>query len=218
MTGLLLKDWKLLKNQGKYFLMVILFVAVILFVNSWEYTSFATSYMTFLITMFTLSTFSYDEYDNGMQFLMALPVSRKSYVQEKYIFGTILAVVSWTISNVMRLVFLRMQAPQEFWSEFMGTEPIFLAVVFIFLGYSLPFMLRYGAEKGRTISYGTLFGVFALIMILLKSGALYAVAPIVDNSIVSGTGILNIAVCVFGILFYIGSYFISLKIMRKKEY
>ncbi|MBR5508657.1 MAG: ABC-2 transporter permease [Lachnospiraceae bacterium] len=53
MTGLLLKDWKLLKNQGKYFLTVVLFAAMMLFINSEEYTSFATSYMTFLITMIT---------------------------------------------------------------------------------------------------------------------------------------------------------------------
>ena len=216
MTGLLMKDWKLLKNQGKYFLTVILFAGMMLFINSWEYTSFATSYMTFLITMFALSSFSYDEYDNGMQFLLGLPISRKTYVKEKYLFGTILAVVTWTLSILMQMLFSGFQKPADYVFEFPGIFPVFLAIVFLFLGYSIPFVLKYGSEKGRTISYGTLFGVFALILILSKTDSFDTVAKLAEHVLENGMGVLIL--CIVSIVFFIGSYFVSVNIVEKKEY
>ncbi len=216
MTGLLIKDWKLLKNQGKYFLTVILFAAMMLFINSWEYTSFATSYMTFLITMFTLSSFSYDEYDNGMQFLLGLPISRKTYVREKYLFGIILAVATWTLSILMQVLFFRLQKPADYVFEFPGIFPVFLAIVFLFLGYSVPFMLKYGAEKGRTVSYGTLFGVLVLILFLSKMESFAAIEERATQVLEKRTGVL--VLFIISIVFLIGSYFISLKISEKKEY
>ena len=215
MTGLLIKDWKLLKSQGKFFLTVVLFAVIIIFMNSWEYTSFATSYMTFLITMFTLSTFSYDEAGQGMCFLLSLPVSRKSFVREKYLFGVLLAGTTWILSIAIRFLFLLIQSPTEFWFHFVGTEPIFLAVVFIFLGYSLPLMFQFGAEKGRMVSFAILFGIFALIVIF---GFLHTMTAAAENLANASMGILNVAAVIFSVLFLIGSYFISLKIIEKKEY
>ena len=85
MSGLLIKDWKLLKRQGRYYGMVLILVCAMIFVGSKSYSSFITSYLTFMISMFAISSFSYDELDNGMAFLMALPSGRKHYVQAKYL-------------------------------------------------------------------------------------------------------------------------------------
>lgn len=42
--------------------------------------------MTMFGAMIAVGTLSYDETDNGLAFLMTLPVDRKTYVREKYLF------------------------------------------------------------------------------------------------------------------------------------
>lgn len=85
MKGLLIKDFKLLKGQ-KQFLAAVLVVTIV-FMTTNTSLSFIISYITVMMGMITLTTISYDEYENGMGYLFTLPVSRKGYVREKYLFG-----------------------------------------------------------------------------------------------------------------------------------
>ena len=81
MKGLLIKDLKLLKGQKNFFVVLIV-IAIVLSV-SMSSPSFVIGYMTFIGAVFTLSTISYDEFDNGNAFLFTLPFSRMDYVIEK---------------------------------------------------------------------------------------------------------------------------------------
>ena len=91
MTGLLIKDFRLLKVQKNFFtLIVFILLGMILFS---EDNFFAVSFATFIFSLFSTSTVSYDEFDNGNPFLFSLPVTRKGYVLEKYCFGLILRLV-----------------------------------------------------------------------------------------------------------------------------
>ena len=142
MKGLLIKDWKLLRNQGGYFSTVFLIVILIMSIGSVSTTGFMISYMTFLFSVFVLSTLSYDSHDNGMAFLMSLPVERKTYVKEKYLFAIFLSSGSWIISILLRMMFFIFQPSGENVMEFIYTSPIFLMMALIFLAYSLPIHLK----------------------------------------------------------------------------
>ena len=85
MKGLLIKDLRLMKNMGNS-LAIILLVAVGMSFYISD-MSFIVIYMAIIGTSFTSSTISYDEFDNGNAFLFSLPVSRKDYVLEKYLFA-----------------------------------------------------------------------------------------------------------------------------------
>ena len=61
MKGLLIKDFKLMKNQKNFFFIMIFIAAAMLFAE-FEST-FVVSYFTMIASMFVLSTISYDEYD-----------------------------------------------------------------------------------------------------------------------------------------------------------
>ena len=73
MKGLLIKDFKLMKNQKNFFFIMIFIAAAMLFAE-FEST-FVVSYFTMIASMFVLSTISYDEYDNGYAFLFSMPFS-----------------------------------------------------------------------------------------------------------------------------------------------
>ena len=90
MKGLLIKDFKLLKVQKNSFLLILcIAIGMEIFTNSTS-SSFIIGYLSFVATLFTLSSISYDEFDNGNAFLFSLPITRKSYVIEKYGFGMIM--------------------------------------------------------------------------------------------------------------------------------
>ena len=78
MKGLLIKDLRLMAAQKKFFLSLVL-VTVLLVIMAQD-TSFIICYMSFIGAQFSLSTISYDEFDNGNAFLFSLPITRKGYV------------------------------------------------------------------------------------------------------------------------------------------
>ena len=83
MKGLLIKDLKLMKNNGKNLLLVFLIIGTMMGIMTKELYA-AVGYVTFIFTLFTVSTISYDEYDNGYPFLFTLPITRRQYVNEKF--------------------------------------------------------------------------------------------------------------------------------------
>lgn len=218
MTGLLIKDWKLFKNQGRYFFAILIIAMAILIVGSEEYSAFATSYITFLVAYFTLSTISYDEYDNGMVFLMTLPVSRRIYVSEKYFLSILLTGGAWLFSIGMNLVFFRLGSSSETFHEMLCTEPAFLLVVLVFLSISLPLFLKYGPEKGRVVSFGIL-GVTVLAAFILGRMGIGVTELRVLNLLSAEQPLMSFGICMLlSVLAVMISYMVSLKLMEKKEF
>ncbi|MCF0261227.1 MAG: ABC-2 transporter permease, partial [Erysipelotrichaceae bacterium] len=95
MKGLLVKDCFLLFQRKQSLLMIL---AVCIFVGMAVGGEFVISYMTILGAIFALSTISYDDADNGMMFLMTLPISKKQYVLSKYVFGFLIILACALLS------------------------------------------------------------------------------------------------------------------------
>ena len=102
MKGLLIKDFKLLKGQKNFF-MAIMAISIIMIITS-PGTSFPIGFLGFVGSLFSLRSISYDEFDNGNAFLFSLPITRKDYVLEKYIFGLISGMTSLLLGTVISLV------------------------------------------------------------------------------------------------------------------
>ncbi len=93
MKGLLIKDLLLLKNQQRFFLLFFLMSAGMLLA---DFNSvFVINYVTMIFSLFTLSSISYDEFDNGYAFLFTLPITRNQYAAEKYVFGLVTGSFAW---------------------------------------------------------------------------------------------------------------------------
>lgn len=211
MKGLILKDLMLMKNQRKYFLTVILIAIVISVVmGSEDFGIFGCSYVTFLFAYSVQSTVNYDEFDNGMEFLMTLPISRRTYVQEKYLFGFLITILAWAISGTACLLF----SPAAEFPSLLAALAAILFVVLIFLSFSLSLVLKYGSEKGRSVLFGIMGAVIVFLFLLRKlfPGILQFVKRIADTTPFLGF-------CAAAGLLLIGiPYLISLSIMKKKEF
>lgn len=162
MKALLIKDWKLLMSQKQFFLVTIVIVGAFLFTA--RNPAFVVSYATIMYTVFTISTISYDDYHNGMSFLMTLPVSRTDYVAEKYTFGILMgsgtsAVVMAAAAAVFKVRDTGLSA-----EELLLSVMTAMLVAVFFLAFTIPVQLKFGAEKGRMALMAVSMSFFVLGM------------------------------------------------------
>ncbi len=99
MKGLLLKDFALMKGQRRFFLMLLLIGMIPALAGG--NVGFLTVYLPFGFCFFTISTISYDEIDNSLPFLLILPVSRREYAGEKYVYGIICGVGTLVLCQLL---------------------------------------------------------------------------------------------------------------------
>ncbi|MEE0252338.1 MAG: ABC-2 transporter permease [Acutalibacteraceae bacterium] len=218
MKGLLIKDFKLLKAQQKFFLLV-LFIAIVVEMFSGSSSSFLIGYLSFMAILFTLSSISYDEFDNGNAFLFSLPITRKSYVIEKYGLGLILGSSFWAFGTL--IVILKEVIANKYISiDTIVAAFSILPVIFVILAVTLPFQLKFGGEKGRIAMISTLVIVFMVGIIMTKTanalninlGSLFIQIATFNKAV------LILSIIGFTLLALFLSYRISLSIMKKKEF
>ena len=140
MRGLLIKDYRLLWNQRRTLGIMMLIWAIVVFTNT--NPAFAVSYLIFSCSILAINTVSYDQHENGIIFLLSLPISRKQYVQEKYL----LLLINLMAAVLISVLFIWLPGNIE------GIEVMFLiGVVVLVISVMLPVSLIFGEEKGRLV-------------------------------------------------------------------
>ncbi len=150
MKGLLIKDFQLVKTQGKTLLIVALALGVFMEIAGMS-EGFVTGYITIIMSVFAATSISYDEYENCFSFLMVLPVSRKEYVNEKYVFSGILIFSAWLIGLTVGSVFRIVRGEPVLSAEWLAGCFSYITVAAVFLSLMLPLRLKFEGEKGRVV-------------------------------------------------------------------
>ena len=216
MKGLLIKDFKLMKNQKNFLFLLILIAALFVFVKD---VSFIITYMTFIGTLFSISSVSYDEFDNGNAFLFSLPVTREGYVMEKYGFGLILGGGAWLLGTILAVVVGKVQHGGTVTDTIM-TALMILPLMLMILSVMLPFQLKYGGEKGRIAmicAFGILFVIGTGILKIAKTLNIDLIY-IIDHLPVISMGMLLVILIGIGAVVLLVSCKISISIVNKKEF
>lgn len=218
MKGLLYKDFRLLVAQKQFFLTLLL-VAIVL-VGAGQDVFFVVSYASMLASFFTVSTISYDEFNNGYPFLFTLPISRAGYVKEKYLFALLLGGGVWVISTAASAVYLYFKDPA--WIQTAGEWLEGAVIIFLVLGIvmalMLPVQLKFGAEKARLISFLYMVVLIALFAIVEKIGNW--LAPDMSLAWIANMDIFQwtlLGAAAFAIVVLI-SMTVSMRIMEKKQF
>lgn len=218
MKGLFIKDLRILKGQKQFFAAIL--IMMVIFTMSYTNISFVICYITIMMGVLTLTTISYDEYENGMGYLFTLPVSRREYVGEKYLFSIMstvcgLAVVSITVlaATMARNIDFSLE---EWVSSVVGS----FLVVTVALSLLLPTQLKFGADKSRVATMIVYGGMCAGAYIAVKvcdflgidwKMALERIAELGPAILLSGMAVI----C--GIIMLI-SYLVSVSFIGKREF
>lgn len=222
MKGLLVKDFKILKLQ-KNTLFLFLFIALFLTAFS-DDASFVICYFTFVSSLYSLSSISYDEFDNGNAFLFSLPITRTNYVIEKYCFSFILSMSSCFFATILVIITEMIRGTDSSIIDIimialmiaLMTIPIMLIVISIML----PFQLKFGGDKGRIAIICAVGIVFVIGIVISKIADFFSIdiASIINNLPVFSTGMIIVAALIAVIVILMISIRISISIVKKKEF
>ncbi len=214
MKGLLLKDIYNMRKVGKQYLLILLFFTCYCFFL--KNPSFFPMMTVMSFSMLVLTTMGYDEAAGFDKYALTLPLNREDLVRAKYLLLVLLLVFSFVLGMLgSTLIGLFMQG---------DTEPILdqmlsvatVAVIFLLVYATiLPLVFKLGVEKARMMMMVCYIAVFAGIFIVFKLAVgLGASGEQMEEKMM----ILVPAVVILTVLYLIGSYFVSIRIIRKREW
>ncbi len=215
--GLIIKDLLQLKSYKKT-LIVFIFVFVATSIAQENTRNTLTVMLTLGLGMFSIATFSYDEMAKADRYILTLPLTKKEVVLGKYILvitstiiGAILGIIA---SSILSIVITKEQ-------------PIFLELVELAIGsifgigliqsIQIPFIYKYGAEKGRI----QVFIAIAVVAFLLGGGVWlgekYGVNLFDSLMIETVVKVIPIILLIATAIIYFVSFQISYRLYHKKE-
>ena len=218
MKGLFFKDFYFLSLQKKFFLIQLL--VCLLFLQTNQGISFTITYLAVISASSVIGTVSYDELNHSDAFLLTLPVSRRDYTIEKYVFGIFMWAIGLIASMVLIWLCSAFGSLQPIWTQISWNCFSSLLTALFFLAIMLPIRFQFGPEKGRyvlllleaailllAVSWESLLSFFGqnvtgIFRIIASAG------PAVSLAILMG-------VCS---IVFLSSFFFSIRIMEKKEF
>lgn len=216
MLGLLVKDLRIALTR-KYALLIILVIALIMG-TSME-GPFIIGYVTMIALMLAVGTIIYDEMDNGYGFMMTMPLTRKTYVREKYLFCLLSALVAWLVGAILTCAAYIIRQNASALLEDIPISLVLIPVLFILPAVMIPLQLKLGAERSRIATYiifGFIAGLIFMCKKLLDESDLPAKIEPALNSFPPVAVV--VAITAFGLLVAFISYLCSVRIMMKKEF
>lgn len=217
MKGLLIKDLRLMKMQKNFFiLMIIIGIGLTLAGNE---ISFTLGFLSFVISLFSISTISYDEFDNGYPFLFTLPISRSLYVKEKYVLSLILGLGSLILATVICTIITLFKNNMPLFDLLMMALMI-LPYIILVQAIMIPFQLKFGAERGRIAIIGVLGAIILLGILIFQGLKILKInfTGIVEQISVLDIRVLGLILIILVMMILFGSLIISIKIMKQKEF
>ena len=209
MTALILKDIATLKKT--LLLSITLYIALVVY-GVYENEIFMIPLICTMIPLIlTAIAFGYDTKSKFEQFAFSMPIKKSSFVLSKLFFAFVFGLFG-SVCLFLQLVIK---------SEMSIDNIIFISLItlvasVLISAIQLPFILKYGAEKGRLIMVITYFTVFALSSLLkAKSDLLTNVVEFFLNNsrVMIFLGIVFVSIVIIGMAIKI-----SILIMEKKEY
>ena len=210
MLGLIKKDLFVMKNNLKYFLLMILVFAF--FSRESNIIYFIPIFISIMIF---ITTFSYDDYNKWNTYAITLPLSREKIVLAKYLTSLLLMVgtvlITFLLSFVIGTVNHSFDFDEVFPMLFGGLFALVLLQSFMY-----PLIYKFGTEKGRIGLFVGVFAVSGLVGYLVNHVKIDTTAFTGFIQFFNQYGVLLLSIVM--VILFVGSYFVSKRIYLKKEF
>lgn len=217
MVGLILKDFINLKKNLKIFAGITVLYGFMAYSSS-DASFFSTIY-TMLFAVLTLSIYSYDEMAKWETFALTMPISKDNVVQGKYLMMLLLTLLGALFSGLFSLAMYSLRGG-DMLTDGLKSCGIGAAVVILFYSITLPFITKLGVEKARLIFFAIYMVPF--IVGVMASKAYSSGTLEIPQKLISFIGeamkYLYILIPAVVLAALVISYFISIKIYRKREF
>ena len=126
MKGLLIKDLSYIK-QSK----ILHTAGIITLLFAFAGGNMVTSYLAVISASMLQTTFTYDEYKGGMKYILTLPITRKQYVQSKYLLAALLGACSTVLGVGLNTVVTLLKGGSDL--EVQAVAMLIVSVILIVL-------------------------------------------------------------------------------------
>lgn len=205
MIGMLKKDLLYIKNQGVFFLVLMVFYfGLSLYMKD---SILASAGLMLLALVFPRTAFSYDARANWEMFALTTPASRKDIVGAKYLLGLIAILISFGLSLVVVGVTHQPLAEAGLPAVAFGLFGI------IALAAMFPILFKFGVEKAQyVIMFLTLSPMFLAPLIAQITAGF-------SSQFLSLLALYGVYLAIaMTVALMVGSYFCSVAIYKKKEF
>ena len=216
MKGLLLRtpDIYNLRKVGKQYLLILAFFVIYCFFL--KNPSFFPMMTVMSLSMLVVTSMGYDEAAGFDKYALTLPVNREDLVRTKYLLLLLLLAVGFAVGMVGNILINQFMPGEKepFLEQFISIVAV--AVIFLLVYATLlPLVFKLGVEKARMMMlvcyiavFAAVFGMFKLVIGLGMEGNL--TDELMIGLMASGT--------VFAAFYLLGSYSVSIRIIRKREW
>lgn len=162
MKGLLLKDFYMLKKYCRaYLLIAVVFIAVSFFSTE---NMFFVFYPCIFCSMIPVNLLGYDERSRFLQYSGTLPYTKAQFVSGKYVIGLLAQLAVLLATGIAQAVRMKMNGVFDF-GDLAGIMLMTLVLSAVTSSVCLPFMFKWGVEKGRIAYYVTIGMICALSVV-----------------------------------------------------
>lgn len=208
MKGLILKDLYMMAKYCKSYLFIAaIFIAVSFFGND---NLFFIFYPCLLYGMIPVNLLAYDEQSRFLLYSGTLPYTKAQIVSGKYIVGIIAQSAMLAVIAVSQAIKMAINGSFNL-SEYLAVLLLGFCVSALVAPLSLPFMFKFGTEKGRMV-------YFFMVGIVCAGG--FASSALLENGSfteeVGFSGFLPL-ICAVCLAVYALSWYLSIVFYRKRE-
>lgn len=207
MSALLLKDFYMIKRYCRAYLLIAVVFCVVSAAN--QENLFFTFYPCLLCGMIPVNLLAYDERSRWMQYSGTLPYTKAQIVSGKYLVGLITMIAVLLMTGIAQTVRMCRNGYFDL-KELLMILTMVLSMAAITSSITLPFIFRWGVEKGR-IAYYVMIG-------FVCAGGVLA-GPFLQTEMgaeMSGIALFALPALV-GVGIYALSWYLSIVFFRKRE-
>lgn len=211
MTGLVLKDFLVLRKALRTYVLFLIFYLILAIVGLFS-ISFITAFVQIIVMILPMSSFAYDDLAKWDRYAMTLPLGRRAVVRAKYAFVLLMILVAAAFA-LLSCVALSITAAQPV-EENLAVGVGALSVGLLAVDVTLPLNYKMGPERARPFLYAIIFIPVILIVLAARAGWL-------DNLEQLPLSVVLPLLCLIPLVILLGlpvSYLISCRVVEQKEF
>ena len=207
MKGLLLKDWYMMKKYCRYYLFVSIGFIILSMMSSGN--MFFIFYPCLLCGMIPVNLLGYDERSRWTEYVGTLPYTKTQIVSVKYLTGLFTQIAVLIVICIAQGVKMGIEGNFVL-KEFLVLMMLLLIMTSVASSLTLPFVFKYGVEKGR--------GAYYVMIGVACAGSIIATTIFKDSmqNEIQLNAVLPVA-CLAGIGIYVLSWYLSIVFYENRE-
>ena len=211
------KDLALIGTNRSVLAAVVLVTVLMIVAQNYQFVMF---YAALMGGFQMLGTITYDTANNGMEYLLTLPVTRKQYAAEKYLFGYGFGLALLFFGTVVAIVSALVTGNPFDPAEMAFTLECALLLLGFLLAAFLPIQFKYGSDNGRVIMCSVFVVAFLCVFAVGKAAESFGIDL---EALLIQLQALGVPVIFAGLAVLLAaasfiSWKVSCGILEKKEY